>query len=895
MRFLTLKDYLPDLALGPAALSLAAGIGVCGLLDVAIKPVSALISQGAAIAIYICAAARTSGKRQRNLDMSPDAVKKISAFLGCCLLALFFCLGFFQQGRASWPRAGAELPEGFPIAGEGVVEEVKALGPGAYTGPRYQITVRILEPGVGGGVYGTKAVKGGQGESGKVGEDLALWRRQRKILLSLRFARDSQGEARGEDFGRKCLPGARIRFDATIRQGEKPRNPGEFDYTKYLRTKGIYCRGEADEGDISLVRKPPSVQRFIAGLRKSVVDQAERCLDPKAAAVIAGCLLGDQSLMEREDREVYRQAGIAHLFAVSGTHGGILLSLALHLEQVGPFRKRKKISRILALGLLLFYLGLTGFPLSMRRTFFMACMMQGAALLGRKGDTLGALAAAAFVLLWLNPQALFSAGFQLSFGVTWGIIHLSPWLRRRLPALIAVPAAAQLAAMPAQAYWFYQIQPAGFLINLLAVSLMPPLLILSGLASLAGLCGQNLAALLWQAPGLLAMVLDRGAKAWTSLPFASLNVRGYPWPTYVLGGLALWLLPGAKAKETALDQWLYQRNLRKRRQVDWERWEDWRGEKQRQIKAKQEKVQIGETSLPSVFSKGEERPDAALLIWRKRKPAGLILTAISLALVLLLPGPLRLFFLDVGQGDGLFFVTPSGNTWMIDGGSGSVSQLAAYRLEPFLRSQGVNRLDYIVLSHMDEDHISGIRELLAAGWRAGCLIVSPQAQADEKGKELIALAGQNGVKVVYLSKGQVIRDGGMILRCLHPGKDRESEDNNEACLVLQLRYKDFSLLLTGDIDSAIEEELKDEWSGTSLLKVAHHGSKYSTGEDFLARVKPSASVISSGKKNVYGHPHPDTLERLKEAGSQIFLTMDKGAVKVTTSGKGFRISCFLDE
>ncbi|MCL1805342.1 MAG: ComEC/Rec2 family competence protein [Clostridiales bacterium] len=870
-----LKDYLPEPSLRKAAVAFAAGIAVSGLVGAGIMPGAAAAAEAGAAAAFLCLAVLMGGRRQRDLEMSPEEVGRISACLGICMLALFFCLGMFRHSGAAWPGAGRDFTEGFPVSGAGVVEEIKPLAASAYAGPRYQVTLRLLDHG---------------------GSDAKLWRRQKKILLTVRFDRGGEGEALGEAFGKEVLPGARVSFTAAVKHSEKPRNPGEFDYGAYLRTKGVYCRGEAEGRLVVMERKPDRVQRLIASARGSIITQVERHLDPKAAGVVAGCLLGNQTLMEREDREVYRQAGVAHLFAVSGTHGGIILTLALHLERLGPFRKRKGLSRALALGLLLFYLCLTGFPLSMKRTFVMACMMQGAVLLGRKGETLDALAAAVFVLLWLSPQALFSSGFQLSFGVTWGIIHLNPWLRKLLPSWLAVPVAAQLAAMPAQAFWFYQIQPAGFLINLGAVAMMPPLLLLSALAALAGFFGDGLAALLWQAPGFLASILDRAAFMWTSLPFASVNIKAYPWPAYVLCGFCLWLLPGMKVKEAALEQWLYQRYLRKKRQADWRRWQDWRGEKQRQIREREAggRAYEEESGVPDTFSAKETNPGLVWRLWQNRKPAGAALAALGLAAYLLLPGPLYICFLDVGQGDGVFLKMPSGCTWMIDGGSSNVGRLADYRLAPFLRSQGVNRLDYVLLSHMDEDHVSGVRELLTAGWPIGCLILSPQAAAEEAGKELIALAREKGAKSVCLSGGQAIRDGQVALRCLYPG-EADGGGANELCLVVELTYKRFSLLLTGDIDSRIEEELRGAWSGASLLKVAHHGSKYSTGADFLERVKPRVSVISSSRNNIYGHPSPDTLERLNEAGSLVYMTMERGAVRVTTDGKSFRVDCFIND
>ena len=901
-----LKDFLPDLALPAAAVAFIAGITAAHLPGFYLAPGMAIAAEVAAAMVVAAIFLRKGEQRQRLPGMDPAGIKRISLYLGRCLLLLWFCFGFLQYGGASWPKAGMKLPDGYPVAGAGLVEEIKVYPASGYAGPRFRMTVRLSARGEGetgdaGGDGDAVGVDGADAD-GEARENRWAWRRQQRVMLTLRFPRGDEGEAQAADFGNRCLTGAQIRFTAAIREAASPGNPGEFDYARYLRTKGIYCQGETDAGRVVVTRGAPAWQRGLESLRKGFQRQVATYLDTEAGAVVSSCFLGDLSLMDEEDREIYRQAGIAHLFSVSGTHGGILLAAALYLEHWKPLRKRKVFCRLTALGLLLFYLSLTGFPLSMRRTFIMACMMQAAAMLGRKGDGATALATASVTLLWISPQSLFSAGFQLSFGVTWGLIHLSPWLQKRLTPILAAPVAAQLAAMPIQAYWFYQIQPAGFLINLGAVALMPPLLLLSALAALAGAVCPPLAGFLWQAPGFLASVLDRAAHLWTSLPVAWLNIREKPWPVYVLWGLFMWLLPGIKAKENALGHWLYQRHEQKRQRETWVQWQGWRLVKKQQIDGRKRRRAEGHDvaeqgafdhgDIPSVFRPGRTGPDILWAAWQRRRPAAALLILLYAAIYLFAPGPLRIHFLDVGQGDGIFFKMPSGNTWMVDGGSSNISRLGAYRLAPFLRSQGVRRLDFVIVSHPDIDHISGISDLLSAGWPVGRLIVASQAAGIDEGRELIRLAEEKGTEVVYLSQGQTIRDGKVALRCLYPADDPDINDTNEMSLVLELRYEAFSLLLTGDIGIPVEEELAGRLSATSVLKVAHHGSGGSSGEAFLEKAAPPVAVISCGRNNLYGHPHPTALQRLADAGSQIYMTMEQGAILVTTRGKSFRVSGF---
>jgi len=194
---------------------------------------------------------------------------------------------------------------------------------------------------------------------------------------------------------------------------------------------------------------------------------------------------------------------------------------------------------------------------------------------------------------------------------------------------------------------------------------------------------------------------------------------------------------------------------------------------------------------------------------------------------------------------------------------------------------------------MDDDHVSGVIELLSSGWTVGSLVMTPQARNSAEGRELEALASSKGAEVLTLTKDQIIQDKKVILRCLNPKKDDSGDDMNEASMVLELSYGDFSLLFTGDIGFYTEERILTDLRKSSLLKVSHHGSKGGTGNRFLDKVQPQAAIVSCSEKNLYGHPHPDTLKRLYDVGCNVYMTMDSGAISVTTRGKNMRIRGFL--
>lgn len=305
---------------------------------------------------------------------------------------------------------------------------------------------------------------------------------------------------------------------------------------------------------------------------------------------------------------------------------------------------------------------------------------------------------------------------------------------------------------------------------------------------------------------------------------------------------------------------------------------------------------------------------------------------------------LQVTFLDVGQGDCIFLQTENGDSYLTDGGSSSVSKVGKYRMIPFLKYQGASQIKAVFVSHADSDHYNGIAELLEQaeleGIRVENLVLTDIADEcrSEGYEELVELAEQNGITVQLLHEGQQLQDGELLFQCLHPSKGYRAEDLNETSMVLLVTYWEFSMLLTGDVQGAGEEHLTQElqdWkepgvtqmqdviriSGEeesmeeesiederiegqieekrpqnkmganhtetelTILKVAHHGSKNSTSEEFLKAANPKLAIISCGEGNRYGHPHQETLERLEKVDIPWFCTKDYGAITVTVDDK----------
>jgi competence protein ComEC len=314
-----------------------------------------------------------------------------------------------------------------------------------------------------------------------------------------------------------------------------------------------------------------------------------------------------------------------------------------------------------------------------------------------------------------------------------------------------------------------------------------------------------------------------------------------------------------------------------------------------------------------------------------------LILPVIVMLVVLLPQPprgLQVTFMDVGQGDGICLRSRAG-TVLVDGGSTSEKTLGEDILEPYLKCQAVRIIDYVIVSHGDLDHISGLQYLLEEGQdiRIHHLVLPAAGRGDEVYDRLSQLAMAQGADVIWFATGDELAVGNLRLNCIYPGNAVQSADGmwqpltserNDHSLVITASYGNFRMLLTGDMSAEGEQELVKQLSvpdsgryasesevgisaiqensgqllqylqNIAILKVAHHGSRYSTTADFLSCIRPQTAVISCAKHNSYGHPSGETLNRLDEADIPYKITMDCGAITITTDGKNYQTNAFLD-
>lgn len=245
---------------------------------------------------------------------------------------------------------------------------------------------------------------------------------------------------------------------------------------------------------------------------------------------------------------------------------------------------------------------------------------------------------------------------------------------------------------------------------------------------------------------------------------------------------------------------------------------------------------------------------------------------------------MRVHFIDVGQGDSILIESPNGKTMLVDGGvKGAGQQVVSY-----LRELGVSKLDIVVATHPDADHIGGLIPVLNS-MTIEQFYDSGKVHTSQTFEEMLMLIDEKNIPYDVPTPGDNIKfDEDVTVKVLNANE--QASDNNDASIVLKIVYGNVSFLLTGDAGIALEKEMMQYDVSATVLKAGHHGSNTSSSEDFIRAVKPEVTILSYGKDNKYGHPHAEVVDRLQEIGSKIYATADIGTITVTTDGINYAVN-----
>jgi competence protein ComEC len=686
-----------------------------------------------------------------------------------------------------------------------------------------------------------------------------------------------------------------------LREPERYRDAGAWSYADELLREGISVQASVKAARIQHIASAASSLRCRAYAAQTwasermsalAASRANRILPPAARltpddiAMLNAMLFGDRSGLHHDLRIGFERTGSFHLFVVSGMHVALLAGMLFWALR--RMRAPHSLATVVTIATAGAYAILTGFGVPVQRALLMTTIFLLARWLGRNVSVLQALGAAALAVLSIDPRALTEASFQMTFLVLIAVGGLAmplaertimprlraardldaKWLDARLPPHLAqmrvmlrlfgsalaaifgswtrnlpsgvIRATLRLAelllvsviieacmALP-MAIYFHRATPFALPANLLAIPLVALLAPLAILTFCASLISSWLAAI---PAAITALVLHAVSWAITHLSHMRFADTRIPAP-------APWIVTGIVAA-VALACWAV------RRRSSW----------------------IATTGV-------------------------LVLSLVPLATLwpekpLLHPDTLEVTALDVGQGDSLLVVSPDGHTLLVDAG-GPVGQAANTELwdvgeevvAPYLWSRRLRHLDAVLLTHAHSDHMGGMPAILRDFHpRELWVSIDPGESADYRA--LLALAAALGVQVRHFHAGDAFPWGGLQATVLSPEADYANTNTplNDDSLVMRLDFGQSSALLEGDAERRSEDTMlaNNRIAPATLLKVGHHGSKTSTNPEFLSAVAPKEAVISDGRRNTFGHPRFEILQRLEEAHVKTYRTDREGA------------------
>ena len=641
--------------------------------------------------------------------------------------------------------------------------------------------------------------------------------------------------------------GTRLCFSESITPIKNFGIPGEFDMERYFYLKKIWGRVTLKK-ETPLDISPRYAYYPVQRARERFSNFSDRFAQ---GAILKALVLGMQSDLPKRLKDDFVKSGLIHLLVISGQNIALLLmfffsvfyGLSSRSATLLLYAPLQKILIIFSIPLVILFCLFSGAEIPIFRATLMALSLLSAIWYSRPQSGFYGLCVALALILNLMPASLKDPSFQLSFLALCGLMSLPAalghrWKRVRrhpLKLLLATTLAALLMTTPVVLTHFHRFSVVALLSNLIAVPFVSFLLLPLAFAITAlFFIWPWLAVLLMKPFALLAAFLVYLANFFASFPWSSVF-----WAPPTL--LQLFVLYGCGAGVLV--------SLSKRRF----------------------KIAIGLIIGCLVFLGGH---NGIHHIHRR------------------LDKHLRVSFLSVGQGDATLLELPKGKTMLIDaGGLFGQFDVGERLLAPYLWQKGIRKLDVLVISHGDYDHVQGF-EFILKYFKVGEIWLS-QFKGKKYFFELIALAEQKAIPFYLMSKHSPSREIQHVhFHFLNPASPFNHDSDNNLSLVMRCVYKNFSILFTGDIEREVEESLPRELRSL-ILKVPHHGSKTSSSALFLEQVKPRLAVISAGRHNYFGHPHHSVLERYARHGIAVWRTDLKGTLHVKTDGLSSSLPLFI--
>lgn len=610
---------------------------------------------------------------------------------------------------------------------------------------------------------------------------------------------------------------------------EVARNYKGFDYSQYLKTLNIYGTIKVEESKIINKNQLSPILISINNIKEKMIDNANRKMPKRTANLLLGILIGERDNMQEDIIESFRTANLSHILAVSGAHTSYIILGITYL--ISKSKTPKRIGYIITIINLLIFIIITGASYSVVRACIMAIVVIGAKICYRKENFFTSICISLIIILIQNPFAINDIGLKLSFMGTAGIVifnksitnfFIKLKIKQKIAEALSVTFSAQLMIMPITILNFNTISLTFFISNILASPLLGIIIIFGFISIFISSILNPISKILFLILHIFLELLILVSKVTEKIPGSSILVK----TPNILFAIVYYIL-------ILFFNYFFVI-------------------KQNPTRRFHKKI-IKIITIKNIKNAFKVIAVVFLII--------LLLTRI----VRIINPTLKIYFIDVGQGDSTLIVTPKNKKILIDGGEGKTNVLFQYLLD-----RRINKIDYIIISHFDSDHCNGLIEIIEK-MRVENIVMSKQSKESEEYKKILEIIKQKNIKVSSVkAEDKIIIEKNLYTKILNPAEKFEFQDLNNNAIVAKLVYKNFSMLFTGDIEKAEEnlaKKYKNELKST-ILKVAHHGSKTSTSEEFLKYVEPQIALIGVGENNKFGHPNQITIEKLKNIRSQ---------------------------
>lgn len=619
-----------------------------------------------------------------------------------------------------------------------------------------------------------------------------------------------------------------IKIQGEYSSPQTARNYKGFDYSQYLKTLKIYGIIKIEEANLLKENDLNFVLISINNLKQKMIDHANKNMPQKTANLLLGLLIGQKDNIQEDIIKSFRTANLSHILAVSGAHTSyIILGLTYIITKS---KAPRRIGYIITIIILLVFIIITGASYSVIRACIMSIITISAKLFYKKENFFISICVSLFIILIQNPFAINDIGLKLSFLGTIGIIVFNKniteffiriKIKENIAKVLSLTFSAHLMIMPITILNFNTFSLTFFISNILASPLLGIIIILGFIAIFVSFVLNPISKILFFVLNLFLELLIFISEIVTKIPGSSILVKT-PNLVFVITYYILILFINYF--------FIIKKNPIRR------------------------------------FQKKIIKICTIKNIKKIIKIIAIIFLIISFSTMLarVINPTLKIYFIDVGQGDSTLIITPKGKKILIDGGEGKNEILL-----PYLLDRGINKIDYIIISHFDSDHCNGLIEIMEK-IKVGKVLVSKQPEESEEYRNILEIIKRKNIEAcVVKAQDRITIEKDLYINILNPAGKLEFKDLNNNAIVAKLIYKNFSMLFTGDIEKA-EENIAQKYKNnlkSTILKVAHHGSKTSTNEEFLKYVEPQIALIGVGENNKFGHPNQQTIEKLKNIRS----------------------------